>query len=109
MSSNDTVVMMPPTGPTGPPMGINGVERSYSVDIIVCSVITALIGTIFVGLRFYARGVIMHVLALEDWLILVAQVFSIATSIGYIHRESAPLPFNYATSAVGCFQAPHAR
>ena len=66
---------MPPTGPTGPPYGIMiGTERSYSVDIIVCSVITAVVGTIFVGLRFYARGVCMRVLALEDYFILIAQV-----------------------------------
>lgn len=63
-----------PVGPTGPPIGIHGPERSYSVDIIVCSVITSVIGTAFVGLRFYTRAVLRRVLGLEDWLILIAQV-----------------------------------
>lgn len=63
-----------PPGPTGPPIGIHGPERSYSTDIIVCSVITSVIGCVFVGLRFYTRIVIRRVLGLEDWLILIAQV-----------------------------------
>ncbi|PKS10096.1 hypothetical protein jhhlp_001846 [Lomentospora prolificans] len=71
--ADTAAIPVPPTGPMGPPIGIHGPERSYSVDIIVCSIITAVIGSIFVGLRFYARGVLMHVLGLEDWLILIAQ------------------------------------
>ena len=73
--ANDTVAPpMPPMGPTGPPFGISGPERSYSADIIACSVVTAVIGSVFVGLRFYTRGVLLRVLGLEDWLILFAQV-----------------------------------
>lgn len=86
-TGDGTAVPGPPPGPTGPPIGILiGTDRSYSVDIIVCAVITNLIGTIFVGLRFYARGKLMRVLAIEDYLILIAQIFSIATAVSTIQQ-----------------------
>ena len=59
------------SGPFGVP---GGTDRSYQVDIIVCAVITAFIGTVFVALRFYTRTVVIPVLCWADWLILVAQV-----------------------------------
>jgi len=63
----------PGTGPG--PLGVpGGTDRSYSVDIMVCAVLTSVIGLVFVGLRFYARFVIVRVLNWEDWVILVAQV-----------------------------------
>lgn len=49
-------------------------DRSYQVDIIVCAVVTAVIGSVFVALRFYTRRVIVYVLGWEDWLIMAAQV-----------------------------------
>jgi hypothetical protein len=66
----------PPSPGTGPgPLGVpGGMDRSYQVDIMVCAVLTAVIGTVFVALRFYTRRIIVHVLGWEDWLILVAQV-----------------------------------
>ncbi|KAK4042050.1 hypothetical protein C8A01DRAFT_44933 [Parachaetomium inaequale] len=45
-----------------------------SAVLYVCAVVTAVIGIVFVALRFYARRVIVHVLGWEDWLILAAQV-----------------------------------
>jgi hypothetical protein len=66
----------PPAPGTGPgPIGVpGGTDRSYQVDIVVCAIITALIGTCFVALRFYTRRIIINVLGWEDWLILAAQV-----------------------------------
>jgi hypothetical protein len=66
----------PPTpGTRSGPFGVPGAtDRSYQVDIIVCAVVTAFIGTVFVTLRFYTRCIIIPVLGWEDWLILVAQV-----------------------------------
>ncbi len=75
--ANSTAPSPLPLAPgTGPgPLGMpGGTDRSYQVDIIICAVATAIIGVIFVALRFYARRIIIHVLDWEDWLILVAQV-----------------------------------
>jgi hypothetical protein len=64
----------PPPG-TGPgPRGVpGGTDRSYSVDIMVCAAITAVISFVFVAMRFYIRLYIVRVLNWEDWLILLAQ------------------------------------
>ena len=66
-------------GPIGVP---GGTDRSYSVDIIVCAVITGFIGSVFVALRFYTRGIMLKVLSWEDWLILVAQVSQVGDYVG---------------------------
>ncbi|KAK4451283.1 hypothetical protein QBC34DRAFT_323039 [Podospora aff. communis PSN243] len=63
------------SGPIGVPWGT---DRGYSVDIMVSAVVTAFIGTVFVFLRFYTRRVIISVLNWEDWLIVGAQIFSVA-------------------------------
>jgi hypothetical protein len=80
------------TGP-GPPGVPGGTDRSYSVDIMVCAVVTALISFIFVGMRFYTRLFIVRLLHWEDWLILAAQVFSTVMCGGFVHglAPSAPL------------------
>lgn len=89
MTAPLSVPPLPPPPPpgTGPgPLGVPyGVDRSYSVDILVCAVLTSFIGCIFVGLRFYTRRNILNVLGLEDWLMLAVQVFSVAMSVGFIH------------------------
>lgn len=85
----------PPPGSGPGPLGVpGGVDRSYSVDIMVCAVVTACIGSLFVGLRFYTRRVLINVLGLEDWLMLAAQVFSVVMSAGFIHRRPPSLPFS---------------
>ena len=63
-----------PAPSTGPgPLGVpGGTDRSYSLDIIVCAVVTAMISFVFVGMRFYIRLFIVRVLYWEDWLILAA-------------------------------------
>ncbi|KAL2261436.1 hypothetical protein VTK26DRAFT_4180 [Humicola hyalothermophila] len=62
-------------------------NQSYQVNIIACAVITWVIGATFVALRFYTRGCLLrNVLGAEDWLILVALVFSGATCAGMIEQ-----------------------
>ncbi|KAF3771338.1 hypothetical protein M406DRAFT_31482, partial [Cryphonectria parasitica EP155] len=57
---------------------------SWQKNIMACAVATWVIAAVFVGLRFYLRGHILHVLGWEDWVILLALVFSAAHSAGYI-------------------------
>jgi hypothetical protein len=70
LSGNETYP--PPNGtflwPIPPDAG-----RSLQPDIIACSVITFLIATAFVVLRFYTRSV-NNVLGASDWCILPALV-----------------------------------
>ncbi|KAK3356363.1 hypothetical protein B0T25DRAFT_536591 [Lasiosphaeria hispida] len=75
----------PGTGP-GPPGVPGGTDRSYSVDIIICAAVTAAISFVFVAMRFYTRLFIVRVLHWEDWLILIAQVFSTVMCGGFIHE-----------------------
>lgn len=49
-------------------------DRSYQPDVIACCVISTVVGTVFVALRFYTRRVLINVLGVEDWFILLAQV-----------------------------------
>jgi hypothetical protein len=48
--------------------------RSLRPDIIACTVITLLIASAFVTMRFYIRGWVNHVLSPSDWVILPALV-----------------------------------
>lgn len=48
--------------------------RRLQADIVVCAVITFLIASTFVALRFYTRGYVNHVLGASDWCILPALV-----------------------------------
>ncbi|KAK0652592.1 hypothetical protein B0T16DRAFT_322483 [Cercophora newfieldiana] len=59
--------------------------ESYQTNIIVCAVLTWIIGVVFVALRFYTRKrLLRNVLGAEDWTILVALVFAGATCAGMI-------------------------
>jgi len=112
MADGDESVLPPPAPPPGTnpgqgPLGMpGGQDRSYQVDIIICAVITAVIGTVFVALRFYTRRVIINVLAWEDWLILAAQVFTVAMCGGFIHGTSHFLPmwFSFLLTTDWCFR-----
>ncbi|KAK3325949.1 hypothetical protein B0H66DRAFT_580695 [Apodospora peruviana] len=69
----------------GRPHLISNPSESYQVNIIVCAALTWVVGAVFVALRFYTRGYLLqNVLGTEDWFILVALVFSGATSAGMI-------------------------
>ena len=49
-------------------------SESRAGSLIACVVVTLLLSGAAVGARFYTRGRIQHVLAREDWTILVAWV-----------------------------------
>jgi hypothetical protein len=53
--------------------------RSLQADIVVCAVLTFLIASTFVVLRFYTRGYVNRVLGASDWCILPALVGTCAT------------------------------
>jgi hypothetical protein len=53
--------------------------RSLQPDIVVCAVLTFLIASTFVVLRFYTRGYVNRVLSASDWCILPALVGTSAT------------------------------
>lgn len=61
-------------------------EETCGPGLIAASVIMAIIGTVFVALRFYTRACIVHKLGLSDWTILIALIFSIGNSAGSIRR-----------------------
>lgn len=75
------------SNPPQPLQLVSNPNESYQVDIVVCAGITWSIGLVFVALRFLTRGYLLqNVLGMEDWFILVALVFSGATSAGMIER-----------------------
>jgi hypothetical protein len=61
-------------------------HESQQASIIACGAVTFAIGTLFVALRFYTRGWLLHVLGAEDWVILVSLVFAGLTCAGMIER-----------------------
>lgn len=63
-------------------------SRSLQPDIIVCAVITLVIALSFVGMRFWCRGRILHVLGAEDWLILAAVIFSMGLTGSAIEQAA---------------------
>lgn len=96
-------------------MESNGTAASAAVKdtstrqapIVAVWVVTTVLAGSAVGMRFYTRRVILHVLGAEDWLILISmvrsrpnparpgpanlgvavQVFAIGTCVGFIRRE----------------------
>ncbi|KAK4201993.1 hypothetical protein QBC40DRAFT_252502 [Triangularia verruculosa] len=78
--------MSSPSNVTFPELTSNP-DESYRTNIIACAVITWIIGAVFVGLRFYTRGMLLqNVLGAEDWFILLALVFAAATCAGMIEQ-----------------------
>src|SRR5690348_12228486 len=79
--------------PPLPPGLISNPSESHQVNVIVCVMLAWLIGAVFVALRFYVRGCLLqNAIGVEDWLIVVALVFSGATSAGIIERERFCFP-----------------
>jgi len=80
----------PPPGPPPPalpalppgPLAHDNLKANLYAAIVICWAIAA----IFVGLRFYSRGVIIRVLGPSDWCILLALVFSTGEAVGCIDR-----------------------
>jgi len=82
----DNATIIPPNSPVFqiPP----NAGRSLQPDIAACAIITLLIATVFVALRFYTRGRVNHVLSASDWCILPALVRRLP-QIGSSHRAEA--------------------
>ncbi|GAB1309882.1 Rhodopsin domain-containing protein [Madurella fahalii] len=80
---NDTQPLPPPGLPPLPP---NLPHDSLQPNIIASSAICWVVAACFVGLRFYTRGFIIHVIGHSDWSILVALVFAAATCGGVIEQ-----------------------
>lgn len=95
--------IQPPPPPALPPLPPNLPHDSLKPNIIASSAICWVIAACFVGLRFYTRNFIIHVIGHSDWSILVAlvrrpmrsptrgvltelQVFAAATCAGVIER-----------------------
>lgn len=60
----------------------------YGQPIIPVAVVTIALSTLFVALRVWSRAVILHVWALEDWLLLCGWVCAIGVCAGNIVRKS---------------------
>lgn len=65
-------VQPPPPPPAPLPSDLP--HDSLKPNIVASSAICWVIAAFFVGLRFYTRGVIIHVIGWSDWSILVALV-----------------------------------
>lgn len=71
--------------PVFPPGLVSNPGETYQPEIIACAVVTWVIAAVFVALRFYTRGYLLHnAIGVEDWLIVVALVFSAATCAAMI-------------------------
>ena len=103
MSSNSTF-----PGDAGPPFGPGAPALDTSTKqtgIITAWVVMTVFAAITVGLRFYTRRLIIHVLGIEDWLILAAmvccrrpeplfseinfwlQILGVGSCVGFIRRK----------------------
>jgi hypothetical protein len=51
-------------------------SQSHQANIIVCAILSWMIATGFVAVRFYTRWRIVYVLGVEDWMLLVALILS---------------------------------
>lgn len=69
---------------TGAGSDHTNLSASYQGNVVACAVATWVIAAIFVSLRFYLRGHLIKVLGREDWMILLALVFSAGISASFI-------------------------
>jgi hypothetical protein len=65
------MVVLGLAGPT-----VSNPSESHQANIIICSAISWGVATAFVAVRFYTRWKIVYVLGVEDWILLVALIFS---------------------------------
>lgn len=78
MPPRDSMSDAQPPSPGPPPLPPNLPHDSLKPNIIASSAICWAVAASFVGLRFYTRGFIIHVLGYSDWSILVALVRPLA-------------------------------
>jgi len=59
-------------------------DTFHGQTVIPCAIVSAGLATLFVGCRFYTRGVILRRLGKEDWFILVSLLFTLGSMAGTI-------------------------
>ncbi|KAK3329169.1 hypothetical protein B0H66DRAFT_15054 [Apodospora peruviana] len=76
------------TTPPPPPMAFppDLPHDSRVPNIIASGAVCLAISTVFVALRFYTRGFIIRVLGPTDWSILLALIFSAATTVATVEQ-----------------------
>ncbi|KAK0642033.1 hypothetical protein B0T16DRAFT_335240 [Cercophora newfieldiana] len=106
MSSNTTTA-----GEGGPGFGLGfgpGFEpgsapdldtSTLSTNVIVAWSIMMSFAAVTVGLRFYTRRLIIHVLGIEDWLILAAMILAVGACVGFIRQTFSALGHHIWTVA----------
>jgi hypothetical protein len=52
----------------------------YGQAVVPVATVTIVLSTLFMGMRFWSRAVILRVVALEDWLILLGWVCGLIQS-----------------------------
>lgn len=90
-SSNPAAAVTSQTNTTLPPPGVllpgaPGADPSGNngASVIPVAVITTVLSTAFVAMRFYTRFRLLRSVKWDDWLILMSLVFAVATSGGMI-------------------------
>jgi len=80
--SNSTAGLGAPAGASGPapPFALPNPDEWNGTASIVCATISLVVATAAVALRFWARAGILHVVALEDWFILLSLALSAAAT-----------------------------
>jgi len=68
---------------------------SDQLDVIICAVVTWLIGAIFVALRLYTRRCIIRIWGWEDHTLILSLVFSGILSASQIDGKRLPLDAGY--------------
>ncbi|KAI3323480.1 hypothetical protein HD806DRAFT_496829 [Xylariaceae sp. AK1471] len=76
----------------------------YGQATIPVATFSIVLSTLFIGMRFWSRAIILRVVALEDWLILLGWIFAIGVSIGNIVQLGYGLGRPFATPFSASFQ-----
>ena len=69
--------------------GSQAADAFFGEPVTIVAVVTIVLSTLFVGMRFWSRGVIIRVISLEDWFLLLGWVG--AKVLTYL-RPGAPRP-----------------
>ncbi|KAK3391182.1 hypothetical protein B0H63DRAFT_520376 [Podospora didyma] len=72
-------------------------DPSISWTVIACAVVTTALASLAVGLRLYVRVKLLRAMAREDWCIIAAWVFSVASNGVVIKEAEVALGHHMAT------------
>lgn len=72
----------------------------FGEPVIAVAVVTIVLSSLFIGMRFWSRGVILGIFALEDWFLLLGWIFSLATSVCMLVQLRFGLGRRFATLAL---------